>query len=86
MRHDDGTIPALAFAASLVGLSIPFIYCLLFGALISPTDPIAVLGELADPGDFDLPRIETLRRALRMARRAGRIPPLPPRTRPARSA
>jgi CPA1 family monovalent cation:H+ antiporter len=25
---------------------IPFIYCLLFGALISPTDPIAVLGIL----------------------------------------
>jgi len=25
-----------------VGLSIPFAYCLLFGALISPTDPIAV--------------------------------------------
>ena len=28
------------------GLSIDFIYCLLFGALISPTDPIAVLGIL----------------------------------------
>jgi monovalent cation:H+ antiporter, CPA1 family len=28
------------------GLSIPFIYCLLFGSLISPTDPIAVLGLL----------------------------------------
>lgn len=27
---------------------IPFIYCLLFGALISPTDPIAVLGILKD--------------------------------------
>ena len=26
------------------GLSIDFVYCLLFGALISPTDPIAVLG------------------------------------------
>lgn len=25
-------------------IHIPFIYCLLFGALISPTDPIAVLG------------------------------------------
>lgn len=31
---------------SAIGLSIPFIYCLLFGALISPTDPIAVLGIL----------------------------------------
>lgn len=27
----------------LIGLQIDFIYCLLFGALISPTDPIAVL-------------------------------------------
>ncbi|WP_295392822.1 sodium:proton antiporter [uncultured Thiodictyon sp.] len=30
----------------LVGLPIPLIYCLLFGALISPTDPIAVLSIL----------------------------------------
>jgi CPA1 family monovalent cation:H+ antiporter len=30
----------------LVGLPMPFMYCLLFGALISPTDPIAVLGIL----------------------------------------
>lgn len=30
----------------LFGLSIPFIHCLLFGSLISPTDPIAVLGIL----------------------------------------
>ncbi len=29
-----------------MGLDIPFIYCLVFGALISPTDPIAVLGIL----------------------------------------
>ncbi|MDK9560216.1 sodium:proton antiporter [Gallibacterium anatis] len=29
--------------ANLIGLPIDFIYCLLFGALISPTDPIAVL-------------------------------------------
>ena len=29
-----------------LGLELPFIYCLLFGALISPTDPIAVLGIL----------------------------------------
>lgn len=28
----------------LFDFAIPFIYCLLFGALISPTDPIAVLG------------------------------------------
>ena len=31
---------------SLFGLSVNYIYCLLFGALISPTDPIAVIGIL----------------------------------------
>lgn len=30
----------------LFGLSVNFLYCLLFGALISPTDPIAVIGIL----------------------------------------
>ena len=34
----------------LLGLDVPFIYCLLFGALISPTDPIAVLGILKKIG------------------------------------
>lgn len=29
-----------------LGLTLPLIYCLVFGALISPTDPIAVLGIL----------------------------------------
>ncbi len=29
---------------SMIGLDVQFIHCLLFGALISPTDPIAVLG------------------------------------------
>ncbi len=29
---------------------VPFLYCLLFGALISPTDPIAVLGILKSAG------------------------------------
>jgi CPA1 family monovalent cation:H+ antiporter len=33
-----------------LGLDISFIYCLLFGALISPTDPIAVLGILKKAG------------------------------------
>jgi len=31
---------------SLLGVDLPLIYCLLFGALISPTDPVAVLGIL----------------------------------------
>ncbi|MBW1892859.1 MAG: sodium:proton antiporter [Deltaproteobacteria bacterium] len=35
---------------SLLGIDIPLIYCLLFGALISPTDPIAVLGILKKVG------------------------------------
>ena len=30
----------------LLGLHIPFTYCLVFGSLISPTDPIAVIGIL----------------------------------------
>ncbi len=34
----------------LFGQSVPFLYCLLFGALISPTDPIAVLGILKKAG------------------------------------
>jgi CPA1 family monovalent cation:H+ antiporter len=33
-----------------IGISIPFLHCLLFGALISPTDPIAVLGILKKAG------------------------------------
>lgn len=36
----------LYYILVLLSLEIPFIYCLLFGALISPTDPIAVLGIL----------------------------------------
>ncbi len=36
----------LYFLTDLIGVQIPFLYCLLFGALISPTDPIAVLGIL----------------------------------------
>ncbi len=38
------------FVLQLVGLPVEFIYCLLFGALISPTDPIAVLGILKQAG------------------------------------
>jgi len=35
---------------ALLGLDIPLIYCLLFGSLISPTDPIAVMGILKTIG------------------------------------
>jgi len=35
---------------NLTGIHIRFIYCLLFGVLISPTDPIAVLGILTKAG------------------------------------
>ena len=41
---------AMYFCLQLIGLNIDFIYCLLFGALISPTDPIAVLGILKKAG------------------------------------
>ena len=34
------------YLLSALGIAVPLIYCLLFGALISPTDPIAVLGVL----------------------------------------
>ncbi|MCH8029324.1 MAG: sodium:proton antiporter [Candidatus Dadabacteria bacterium] len=40
-------VGGVSYALSLwLGLGLPFIYCLLFGALISPTDPIAVLSIL----------------------------------------
>lgn len=37
---------AVYYILPLVGIELSLIYCLLFGALISPTDPIAVLGIL----------------------------------------
>lgn len=37
---------ATFYLLGLLGLELPFIACLTFGALISPTDPIAVLGLL----------------------------------------
>jgi CPA1 family monovalent cation:H+ antiporter len=36
------------YIAPMLGLEMPFLYCLLFGALISPTDPIAVMGVLKE--------------------------------------
>ncbi len=38
------------YILQLLGMHVKFIYCLLFGALISPTDPIAVLGILKKAG------------------------------------
>jgi CPA1 family monovalent cation:H+ antiporter len=38
------------YILKLLELDVEFIYCLLFGALISPTDPIAVLGILKSAG------------------------------------
>ena len=35
---------------AFLGLEIPLVYCLLFGSLISPTDPIAVMGILKTIG------------------------------------
>jgi len=43
-----GTI--MYYLLQIIGFQIDFIYCLLFGALISPTDPIAVLGILKQAG------------------------------------
>lgn len=34
----------------LFGLTVPYIWCLVFGSLISPTDPVAVLGILKTAG------------------------------------
>ncbi len=42
----------LYYLAAWLGFDLPYMLCLLFGALISPTDPIAVLGILAK---FKLP-------------------------------
>jgi monovalent cation:H+ antiporter, CPA1 family len=41
---------ALWWLLPMVGLDLPLIDCLLFGALISPTDPIAVMGILRSSG------------------------------------
>lgn len=38
----------LFYIGPLFSVKLPFIFCLLFGALISPTDPIAVMGVLKE--------------------------------------
>ena len=48
---------AMYFLLPMVGVHLPLLYCLLFGALISPTDPIAVMGILKSaqaPPDLEL--------------------------------
>ncbi|MCG7599986.1 sodium:proton antiporter [Halomonas sp. McH1-25] len=48
---------AAYFLLGTLGLAVPWMYCLVFGALISPTDPIAVLGILRNanaPVDLEL--------------------------------
>lgn len=48
---------AAFYLLPLLGVNLSFIYCLLFGALISPTDPIAVLAtfkELNAPKQLDV--------------------------------
>jgi CPA1 family monovalent cation:H+ antiporter len=37
---------AIYLLATLAGADLPFLWCLVFGALISPTDPVAVMGIL----------------------------------------
>ncbi|MFV0346088.1 MAG: cation:proton antiporter [Bacteroidales bacterium] len=47
----------LHFVLMLLGVNVEFIYCLLFGALISPTDPISVLAilkQLHAPFDVEI--------------------------------
>lgn len=41
------------WVAGMIGVDVPFLHCLLFGALISPTDPVAVISILkkANVGD-----------------------------------
>jgi len=41
---------AMYYLLPLVGLALPLTHCLVFGALISPTDPIAVIGILRSAG------------------------------------
>lgn len=38
------------YLLKVLGLAVPFMHCLLFGALISPTDPVAVISIMRDAG------------------------------------
>ena len=52
-----GTIGVLSWwGFGLLGLDVPFLFCLILGAIISPTDPIAVIGllkELSAPASLE---------------------------------
>jgi CPA1 family monovalent cation:H+ antiporter len=37
---------AIYYVFPLVGFEVPFVWCLVFGSIVSPTDPVAVLGIL----------------------------------------
>ncbi len=41
---------SIYYLLPLLGITLPYLYCLLFGALISPTDPIAVLATFKQIG------------------------------------
>lgn len=41
---------AVFYLLPMFGIEMPYLYCLLFGSLISPTDPVAVLGILKKAG------------------------------------
>ena len=41
---------AFQIITQLAGLELPLIWCLVFGALISPTDPVAVMGAMKSGG------------------------------------
>lgn len=45
-----GVAFVLKFLLTFLGLSVPFLYCLLFGTIIAPTDPIAVISILKSLG------------------------------------
>lgn len=57
-----GTI--LYFTVQLFSIEIPYIHCLIFGALISPTDPIAVMGVLKKAKVSELTEIKIVGESL----------------------
>ena len=57
-----------------LGIALPLAYCLVFGALISPTDPVSVIGILKSAGaPKSLETVHRRRVALQRRRRRGRV-------------